>query len=248
MVPGFFMPVWLTPVETLDPEAQVSISGWTAHHMIHPKGISPDLRLHWDWPLAELAPVSPGLYPMHLLPLRMLISSFSWQYTINVVMTAIQGSVSSPSSESPNLRVVLGTPNTPVWMFLSLYLSEFQRLHFCLVSVSISISMSRTHLPGLSVFHFCCLTLFSISSRHLLFLVIWQPELQLPPLSWCKPHSDYFLLIFIYLFIWSCSMWSLRPRIKPTSPALEVWSPNQWTAREALHFNYFYNNTTKWGF
>ena len=74
-------------------------------------------------------------------------------------------------------------------------------------------------------------SLFCISSQHPLFLLIWRPELQPPLLSWCKPHTDYFFNI--HFFIWSCSMWNLRLRIKRAAPALEVWSPHQWTAREA---------------
>ena len=85
-------------MKILDPGAQGSISGW--QHSVQVitwyawKKEAPTYDSTGGDPWGSLCLLSPGLYPMHLSPLRILISSFLWQYTIEVIMTAFQTSVS----------------------------------------------------------------------------------------------------------------------------------------------------------
>ena len=44
------------------------------------------------------------------------------------------------------------------------------------------------------------------------------------------------LTLFFWPFPSACGILVLRPRIKPVSPALEAWSFNHWTTREAPRF------------
>jgi len=69
-------------------------------------------------------------------------------------------------------------------------------------------------------------------------------------------HSPFFIIIYFYLLIWlywvlvvacgifscsivtfSCSMWDIvpQPGVEERSPALGMWSPSHWTAREVPH-------------
>lgn len=217
-------------MKILDPGAQGSISGW--QHSVQVitwyawKKEAPTYDSTGGDPWGSLCLLSPGLYPMHLSPLRILISSFLWQYTIEVIMTAFQTSVSLWTWQSS------WGPPTHVSRRVSVYTSQNARDFISVWSQSPSLFPSPKPISQVFPrFIFFYLSLFCISSQHPLFLLIWRPELQPPLLSWCKPHTDYFFNI--HFFIWSCSMWNLRLRIKRASPALEVWSPHQWTAREA---------------
>lgn len=245
MVPGFFMPTWLSASENPGPRG----SGehlWLAilcagHHMICLKERSTDLRLHWGRPRGSLCLLSPGLYPLHLSPLRILISRFSWQYTIKVIMTAFQTSVSLRTWQSS------WGPPTHVSRRVSVYTSQNAR---DFISVwSQSPSLFPFPKPISQVFP---RFIFSLSPSspfpHNIRSFCWSDGQNYSHLFSLDVNHTLIIFFNIHFFIWSCSMWNLRLRIKRASPALEVWSPHQWTAREAPYFDSFYNNTTKWGF
>ena len=64
---------------------------------------------------------------------------------------------------------------------------------------------------------------------------------------WILPFIKRFSLLldsgyyFLFFFFWphcvACGILVPRPGIKPTSPAVEAWSLNHWTAREILHLD-----------
>ena len=56
-----------------------------------------------------------------------------------------------------------------------------------------------------------------------------------------KSHIPVLYYLFIYLSgrtVWQCGILVPWPGIEPVAPAVQAWSPNDWTAREVSPFNF----------
>ena len=72
------------------------------------------------------------------------------------------------------------------------------------------------------------------------FAVILVPLCDFSFSWWCVCVCIFWLIFIFFFFFWPCRVacgilvpW---PGIKPVPPAVEVWSPNHWTAREVPRF------------